>query len=61
MNRVYNNDNLKIPDKIGFIKIVDLSHEMVERLERAKPHNFSQVRKIPGFQLLHVSSFSSFI
>ena len=33
---------------INFKNISGLSNEMVERLERAKPQTFGQVRKIPG-------------
>ncbi len=46
--RVNHNDNLQVPAKIDFRKINGLSSEMVERLERAKPHTFAQIRKIPG-------------
>ena len=46
--RVNNYDNLKIPDDINFGTISGLSHEMSERLERAKPRTFGQVRKIAG-------------
>lgn len=46
--RVNHNDNLKIPSVIDFANINGLSSEMAERLARAKPQNFAQVRKIPG-------------
>ena len=46
--RVNSYDLLKIPENIRFNDISGLSHEMVERLERAKPKTFSQVRKING-------------
>ncbi len=46
--RVYHNDNLKIPDSVRFNEISGLSNEMKERLERAQPQNFGQVRKISG-------------
>lgn len=46
--RVNNYDNLKIPDNMVFREISGLSHEMIERLERAKPQTFGQVRKISG-------------
>jgi tRNA uridine 5-carboxymethylaminomethyl modification enzyme len=61
--RVNHNDNLKVPDSFNFSVVSGLSNEMVERLERAKPHTFSQVRKIPGMTpaaistvLVHLSS-----
>lgn len=46
--RVNNYDNLKVPEDFQFDKISGLSHEMIERLERAKPQTFSQIRKING-------------
>jgi tRNA uridine 5-carboxymethylaminomethyl modification enzyme len=46
--RVNNYDNLKVPDAIDFRSISGLSNEMIERLERAKPQTFGQVRKISG-------------
>lgn len=46
--RVNNYDHLKVPDNIDFQNISGLSNEMVERLERAKPQTFGQVRKVSG-------------
>jgi tRNA uridine 5-carboxymethylaminomethyl modification enzyme len=46
--RVNHYDNLKVPGNIDFRAISGLSHEMVERLERANPHTFGQIRKISG-------------
>ena len=46
--RTFHNDKLKIPDNFRFDLIDGLSNEMVERLKRAAPQNFGQVRKIPG-------------
>lgn len=46
--RVNHNDNFKLPEKIDFHQISGLSNEMAERLERAKPQNFGQVRNIQG-------------
>ena len=48
VERVNHNDNFKIPEKIDFHRINGLSHEMAERLERAKPQTFGQVRTISG-------------
>ncbi len=46
--RVNSYDNLKVPTNIDFSNISGLSNEMVERLERAKPQSFGQVRKVSG-------------
>lgn len=46
--RVNHYDNLKVPNNINFKEISGLSNEMIERLERAKPNTFGQVRKISG-------------
>ena len=46
--RTYHNDNLRVPDNLVFNNINGLSNEMVERLRRANPRNFGQIRKIPG-------------
>jgi tRNA uridine 5-carboxymethylaminomethyl modification enzyme len=62
-NRVNHHDNLKVPFKFDFRSVSGLSHEMAERLERAKPQTFAQVRKIAGLTptavstiLVHLSS-----
>lgn len=64
--RVNHNDHLKVPNDFNFSIVNGLSNEMVERLERAKPQTFSQVRKIPGITpaavstvLVHLSSHKS--
>jgi tRNA uridine 5-carboxymethylaminomethyl modification enzyme len=54
--RINHNDNLKIPPAIKFTNIDGLSNEMAERLERAKPQSFSQVRKIPGLTPAAIST-----
>lgn len=46
--RINHNDDFVVPQKINFHLVSGLSHEMAERLERAKPQTFGQVRKIPG-------------
>ena len=46
--RVNHHDTLKVPESIDFRTIGGLSNEMVERLERAAPRTFGQVRSIPG-------------
>lgn len=46
--RINKNDDAKIPDNFDFRAVGGLSNEMIERLERANPRTFAQVRKIPG-------------
>jgi tRNA uridine 5-carboxymethylaminomethyl modification enzyme len=46
--RVNHHDSLKIPESLAFRAISGLSREMVERLERAQPRDFGQVRRIHG-------------
>jgi tRNA uridine 5-carboxymethylaminomethyl modification enzyme len=64
--RVNHHDNLKVPFGFPFEKISGLSNEMVERLSRAKPQSFAQVRKISGLTptaistvLVHLTANSS--
>lgn len=64
-DRVNHYDNLKVPSLIDFSSVSGLSNEMVERLKRANPQNFGQIRKIPGLTpaalstvLVHLSSQS---
>lgn len=47
-SRIYKNDNLVVPQNINYKDISGLSNEMIERLERANPQNFKEIRKIPG-------------
>ncbi|MBA3632002.1 MAG: tRNA uridine-5-carboxymethylaminomethyl(34) synthesis enzyme MnmG [Acidobacteria bacterium] len=46
--RLLHSDNLKIPEKFDFKNLSGLSNEMTERLERAKPQTFGQIRNIIG-------------
>ena len=46
--RLNHNDNLKLPHDFQFNVISGLSREMIERLERAKPQTFADVRRING-------------
>ena len=46
--RLHQHDLLKIPTNFSFAGMNSLSHEMAERLERARPQNFGQARRIPG-------------
>jgi tRNA uridine 5-carboxymethylaminomethyl modification enzyme len=54
--RVNHHDALRVPESFQFKSISGLSNEMVERLERARPQNFAQVRKIPGLTPAAVST-----
>lgn len=46
--RLNQHDSLKLPTSLDFRTIDGLSHEMIERLERAKPQTFGQARRVPG-------------
>jgi tRNA uridine 5-carboxymethylaminomethyl modification enzyme len=48
LDRLYQHDNLRIPENFDFRKISGLSNEMIDRLERAHPKTFGQIRRIPG-------------
>jgi tRNA uridine 5-carboxymethylaminomethyl modification enzyme len=54
--RVNHHDSLRVPEDFRFATIGGLSNEMVERLERARPQNFAQVRTIAGLTPAAVSS-----
>lgn len=54
--RVNHHDALRVPESFSFSSISGLSNEMVERLERARPQNFGQVRKISGLTPAAVST-----
>lgn len=54
--RVNHHDSLKVPELFEFAAIGGLSAEMIERLERARPQTFAQVRKIAGLTPAAVSS-----
>jgi tRNA uridine 5-carboxymethylaminomethyl modification enzyme len=48
LRRLNQHDTLKIPNAFSFKLVGSLSHEIVERLERARPLSFGQARRIPG-------------
>ena len=61
--RVNRHDNLKVPNDLKYKEIGGLSNEMIERLERAKPQTFGQIKKINGITpvalstvLVHINS-----
>jgi tRNA uridine 5-carboxymethylaminomethyl modification enzyme len=47
-DRLHHHEGLCIPKDFKFRKISGLSHEMIERLERACPKTFGQARRVPG-------------
>lgn len=48
LNRLNQHDTLRIQSDFNYQGLSGLSHEMVERFERARPLTFGQARKIPG-------------
>lgn len=54
--RLHQHDGLLIPSNFDFRSIGGLSHEMIERLERARPQTFGQARHIPGLTPASIST-----
>lgn len=48
VERLFTHDWLRVPNDFEFSSITGLSHEMIERLTRARPLTFGQARRIPG-------------
>ena len=48
LRRLNQHDGLTIPNGFSFRTVGSLSHELIERLERARPESFGQARRIPG-------------
>jgi len=48
IHRLHAHDTLPIPTGLDFRTLNGLSHEMAERLQRAKPVTFGAARRIPG-------------
>lgn len=48
LRRLNQHDSLNIPNGFLFRTVGSLSHEIIERLERAQPQSFGQARRIPG-------------
>jgi tRNA uridine 5-carboxymethylaminomethyl modification enzyme len=48
VERVNHHDGLKVPENFEFRSVGGLSNEMIERLERACPQTFGQVRSVNG-------------
>ena len=59
--RINHSDSLKVPLNFSFNKLSGLSYEMVERLERAKPQTFEQIRKISGLTPTAVSTVLAYL
>ncbi|HJX92773.1 MAG TPA: tRNA uridine-5-carboxymethylaminomethyl(34) synthesis enzyme MnmG [Pyrinomonadaceae bacterium] len=63
IDRLYQHDGLRIPDRLTYRELSGLSNEVVERLERAKPRTFGEARRISGLTpaalsalLIHLST-----
>ena len=54
--RVNRHDKLKVPQAFKYNELSGLSNEMIERLERAKPKTFGQVRKVMGITPVALST-----
>jgi tRNA uridine 5-carboxymethylaminomethyl modification enzyme len=54
--KINRHDNLKVPDNFNFRSLNSLSHEMIERLERARPQTFGHVRRVPGLTPAAIST-----
>jgi tRNA uridine 5-carboxymethylaminomethyl modification enzyme len=55
-DRVNKHDTMNVPESVDYKSISGLSNEMVERLERARPQTFGNVRKIPGLTPAAIST-----
>jgi tRNA uridine 5-carboxymethylaminomethyl modification enzyme len=47
-NRINQHDSLILPEGLDYNRFSELSTEMIERLQRAKPRTFGEVRRVPG-------------
>ena len=56
IKRLHQHDGLRVPVDLQFGSIDGLSHEMVERFERARPLTFGHARRIPGLTPAALSS-----
>ena len=56
LERVFQHDNLHIPESMKFVGVAGLSNEIVERLERVRPRTFGEARKIPGLTPAAIST-----
>ena len=56
IRRLNHNDDKPFPSNLDFRALNGLSHEMVERLERARPLTFGEARKVPGLTAAALST-----
>ena len=56
VQRLHQHDGLQIRADFSFRGLSGLSHEMVERFERARPLTFGEARRIPGLTAAAVST-----
>ena len=56
MKRLNHHDATRIPAELDFRTLSGLSHEMIERLERARPRTFGEARNIPGLTAAALST-----
>jgi tRNA uridine 5-carboxymethylaminomethyl modification enzyme len=54
--RIDHHDGIRIPADLDFRALKGLSHEMVERLERARPMTLGEARNIPGLTAAAIST-----
>ena len=54
--RLERHDSLRVPQDLAFGSLSGLSHEMVERLERARPRTFGEAKRIPGLTAAALST-----
>lgn len=56
LQRINHNDGIRIPPNLNYRALNGLSHEMVERLERARPLTLGDARSIPGLTAAALST-----
>jgi tRNA uridine 5-carboxymethylaminomethyl modification enzyme len=59
--KLYQHDTLRIPRDTFFGGISGLSHEIVERLDRARPETFGEARRLPGLTPAALSTLLVFL
>lgn len=59
--KLYQHDSLRIPRDVLFRGISGLSHEVVERLDRARPETFGEARRLPGLTPAALSTLLVFL
>jgi tRNA uridine 5-carboxymethylaminomethyl modification enzyme len=59
--KLYQHDSLRIPRDMFFSSISGLSHEVVERLDRARPETFGEARRLPGLTPAALSTLLVFL